>query len=444
MPCSFAFACDAVGVLVGDGHGQLLQRARRAVAKTGRRVRELGEDDEPHGQERRGSRHRGVDHREHAVGVGPHLRDGRSGSAGRSGRRRRSSGWASSARSDASSASIGGRRARARRACRSAPGRSALPRGHRGRRVGRRVRIPGHAVEGQRQHDVGAGGVDVHLLAEAVAVEQERARPARGSGGSAARVEGQRDLVARARDHEHVVGRRQQLAHVARARVAARDRLPGREPRRRARSRSRTARGRRARPRPRSRARAGPRAPGRGGAARARRAAPERPTARLVPVDAHVRHDAARGAIGPRQLAGQIHDERLRPAHGDADVCRPRSRQRRRRPATSQARGAICRAGLVRGHVVAGERVVGPAGEEQQACGPPGRPARSSVERVLLRVAADAVAGGSSSTNVRSTSPSAGRDVAAGVVGRPRRRARVAHREEPERLGRRRVMPSSG
>src|SRR5436189_4564770 len=45
------------------------------------------------------------------------------------------------------------------------------------RRIGRIVRISFHAVERQRRELVGAGGVQVHLLAEPVGVEQEGPRP---------------------------------------------------------------------------------------------------------------------------------------------------------------------------------------------------------------------------------------------------------------------------
>src|SRR6185436_18521671 len=63
---------DAIGVLVGDGHGQLLDQLGHGD-EDGRGVRELGEDDEPDGKERGRPRYRGVDHRQHAVGVRAHL-----------------------------------------------------------------------------------------------------------------------------------------------------------------------------------------------------------------------------------------------------------------------------------------------------------------------------------------------------------------------------------
>ena len=42
-----------------------------------RRVRELGKDHEPHGQERRGAGERLVDHRQHAIGVRAHVGTGK-------------------------------------------------------------------------------------------------------------------------------------------------------------------------------------------------------------------------------------------------------------------------------------------------------------------------------------------------------------------------------
>src|SRR5438034_1060491 len=81
----------------------------------------------------------------------------------------------------------------------------------------------------QGQDHVRAGRVDVHLLAEAVAVEKERPRPALGERRQGKRLEGDRDHVARLRDHEQVVGLAQQLAHVTQTRVAPRHGLPGRD-----------------------------------------------------------------------------------------------------------------------------------------------------------------------------------------------------------------------
>ena len=98
---------------------------------------------------------------------------------------------------------------------------------HGGRRVVHPERVLLHAVIGQRQHHVRAGGVDVQLLAEAVAVEQVGASHARRQGRQGPRVEGQGHVVPGLGDHEEVVGARQQLADVAGSRVAAGRDFPG-------------------------------------------------------------------------------------------------------------------------------------------------------------------------------------------------------------------------
>jgi hypothetical protein len=94
--------------------------------------------------------------------------------------------------------------------------------------LGRRIRVAGHAVEGQRVETVGTGGVQVHLLAEPVHVEQQRPRPAVGQRRERRRVEADRDLIAWCGDDESIVARRQQRRHVAEPRIQPRHRLPGR------------------------------------------------------------------------------------------------------------------------------------------------------------------------------------------------------------------------
>ena len=64
---------EPIGVLVRDRHGELLEQLGDG-REDRRGVRELGEHDEPHRQERRAAGHRRIDHRQHAIGVGAHLR----------------------------------------------------------------------------------------------------------------------------------------------------------------------------------------------------------------------------------------------------------------------------------------------------------------------------------------------------------------------------------
>ena len=135
---------------------------------------------------------------------------------------------------------------------------------------------------------------------------------------------------------------------------------------------------------------------------------------------------------GPRQMPGQVHDHGLRPADRDADL-RDRGHPGARRASSDlQRRRLRGETGLVRGHVVAREGVVGPAREEQH--GPRRRP-RAEVERqrVLLRVAADARAAGSrprSAGRSRRTASSTSRPR---IVRRRRRRARSRTRTSRER-----------
>ena len=223
----------------------------------------------------------------------------------------------------------------------------------------------------------GLDGVDVHLLAEAVAVEKEGARAARGrERGQPRGVEGQCHHVAGPRDHEEVVA----PARAARARRPGACSGPGRASRARARrpghSRSETG----ARPsgatsaeKPRSdrSARSGAEAPGARGALRrgAQRDA--------VPVDAHV-GDEAQAAARARADARQV--ERRWSAAGPPGPPRPGpGRSARSRPRTSSDRRLQAPAPLGRRHVVARERVVGPGGQEQQGVARDGTSDRSRM-----------------------------------------------------------------
>src|SRR3972149_10809469 len=52
-------------------------------------------------------------------------------------------------------------------------------------RLARRVRVGLHAVEGQRLDGVRVGGVQIHVLSEAVGVDQERSLPPGGQARKA-------------------------------------------------------------------------------------------------------------------------------------------------------------------------------------------------------------------------------------------------------------------
>ena len=93
-PVVAAEAVVAVGVLVGDRHGQLVvQFLGRLVDRGG--VGELGEDDQPHVPERPVADHRPRRPSSACARRWPRSRSGASGSAGRSDRRRRGyEGWA--------------------------------------------------------------------------------------------------------------------------------------------------------------------------------------------------------------------------------------------------------------------------------------------------------------------------------------------------------------
>ena len=73
MSCSRAFACEPLGVLVRNRHGELVEQLGDG-REDRRRMRELRKHNEPHRQERRAARDRRIDHRQHAVGVRAHLR----------------------------------------------------------------------------------------------------------------------------------------------------------------------------------------------------------------------------------------------------------------------------------------------------------------------------------------------------------------------------------
>ena len=241
------------------------------------------------------------------------------------------------------------------------------------------------AWNGQRQDGVGARRVDVHLLAEAVAVEQERAGHARAAAAAAPGVERQRQLVARLRDHEAIVARADETPHVAFARVASGQRLPGRRARTRARSRTPTARARRGWPRPRSRARAGRPAAARGPRAWARTpragaaAAASSHITRIVVTTRTRRDGPSRPATSTTIVCG-------RPT--GMPICSSAVVQRAVRALHLEPRRHELQARLVGGHVVAREGVVGPAGEQQQRVRLR-QAGQVERERVLPRVAAD-------------------------------------------------------
>ena len=227
------------------------------------------------------------------------------------------------------------------------------------------VRIARHAVKRQRQQSVRTRRVEIHLLAEAVGVEEERACPAAGSGGKRRCVERQRDLVARPRHDEHVVGGSQQrlrrrlracigqaAASTARAQRRVRSRseygsppsedvMFGDKPRqRRLADRSFEA----CRPRMR----------------RAVRHINQHP----VPIDPHRRRDPYL-AGGRGNASVQIDDDCLRPADRHADVF-DRGAPDAGGILVFELRRAQRQPGLMCGHVVARERIVGPSRQQEQ------------------------------------------------------------------------------
>ncbi len=83
------------------------------------------------------------------------------------------------------------------------------------------IRIRDERVEWQRRDGVAVGGVEVHVLGEAVGVEEIVARPAGGKVGQMRGVEIYDDFVAGAEDDVFVVERTNELGDVAVARVVA-------------------------------------------------------------------------------------------------------------------------------------------------------------------------------------------------------------------------------
>ena len=159
----------------------------------------------------------------------------------------------------------------------------------------------------------------------------------------------------------------------------------------------------------------------------------------LVPVDPHVRRRSAPRARRA-ELAAKIDDDGLRPADGNADVLDRRCARRRsasfdlerRRPS---ARGRC----WIAGDVVARERVVGPAGQQQHRA--VGIGAEVERQRVALGVAADLVERGSRPDSVRSTDASRGEHVVPVIVDARATGVRAARRRERERRQRRFLQP---
>src|SRR5436189_5374053 len=90
------------------------------------------------------------------------------------------------------------------------------------------IRIAAHPVKRQRRKLVRTGRVNVHLFAEAVGVEQERARPTSRQRRKRFRVKRKTNLISGPADYKHVIALQQQFAHVTFARVAPSHYFPGR------------------------------------------------------------------------------------------------------------------------------------------------------------------------------------------------------------------------
>ena len=362
MPCSRAlrarrsvcsFGIGTASLSISSPHGR----------KHGRRMRELREHDEPHRQERRAAGDGRVDHRQHAVGVRAHVRAverirqiGLAGGGGVSDRCR-SSGVTSCLNSQGltstgrklsgagrrrsgidADGSVGTARSRARVVALEVLAMRLRPRIV----FAWTVRIAAHPEKRERRDRVRRGGTRVHLLAVAVSVEQERARPAGGQRRQRARrtPARARRRAARSRTCRRSrggAGGRPLRACSVRASLSTGRRST------RASSRSRTARGHPGESRPRTRASAGRRRPGRGASAgtRTRRRIGDE---NLIPVDPHVGDDADL-ARGRQELPLQIDGDSLRPADREADLIDDRRHvpdailhlQRRRAPSTAPA-----------------------------------------------------------------------------------------------------------
>ena len=213
MSCSRALRVEPIGVLVRDRHGELVEQLLDGREHR-RRVRELRKHDQPHRQERRAAGDGGSRSSRACGRCCRASARGRAGFGDRSGTRRRRS-----------AASVGARavtrrrcdpverhRATPRRACCSA---SRYPRCSGVSRIvlRRADRDTASCVERQRPDVVRTGRVEVHLLAEAVGIEQERARPA----GARAAAAPPRRTTARSRRpgraiDEQVVGRADRAA----------------------------------------------------------------------------------------------------------------------------------------------------------------------------------------------------------------------------------------
>ena len=149
----------------------------------------------------------------------------------------------------------------------------------------------------------------------------------------------------------------------------------------------------------------------------------------LVPVNAHV-GDQANLAGSGRQHPCEIDDERLRPPDRNADVIGNRAPLAAGGPGLKDRR-LQRQSGLVRGDVVARERVVGPAGQQHQI-------GAHDAERHGQRVPRGVAANGAQREIVRIAAVdigNAGRHVVTVVIGHARRRMGGAGLKQPERFG---------
>ncbi len=248
----------------------------------------------------------------------------------------------------------------------------------------RAVRVALHPMKRQRLDRIGRRGVDIHLLAESVGVEQERPAAIGLERRKRGRIERQGDLVAGPRNDEHVVAPAQQLANVPFARIPSGHRLPddgGRNAIVVVAIRL-AAVGRRFR-------RESAPAQHRDGCLGARLTGAEINRRRihedLIPVDPHVGDDPNL-PLARAELAAQVDDDRLRPADGDADVrkhgtpCAGCGFDFERRRLERQPL-------MMRGDVIAGKRIVRPTRRHQHRA----RRRRTEIEPQLVTfcIAAD-------------------------------------------------------
>src|SRR6185369_281489 len=204
--------------------------------------------------------------------------------------------------------------------------------------------------------------INVHLLTEPIRIQEERPRPSFRQRRQLVRSERQRELVTRPRDHKHVIRCEQQFAHVALACISASHHLPRRRKRHllivisERLSSVRRMLERKATPTQISNRRIEV-------CDLQREISTRRVDQNLVPVNAHVSHDAYVTAR-TQKLSSEIDDDCLRASDRNSDVLNHGV------PVTIlifylKSRQLQTLSTLRRREVVAGPRIISPASEQQ-------------------------------------------------------------------------------